>query len=89
MENKVKKKKSMNQRFNIKDFFTILEKNNHQSRNETVYEDDFSSSDSYDSELFNLSKKVPKNYKNKTKENLNENEDNLLEIMRVLNLNQK
>ena len=82
-------KKFMNKKFNLKDFMKILDKNEHQSRNETVFEDDFSSSDSYDSDLFYLNKKVPKDYKIRTKEDLIENEDNLLEIMRVLNLNQK
>ena len=66
------------------DCIEILEKNEHQGRHEANFEDDFSSSDSYDSDLFTLNDKVPKNFKFKTKEDLKENEQNLLEIVRVL-----
>ena len=81
--------KFINLKFNIKDCSKIFEKNNHHTRNETIYEDDFSSSDSYESDLFDFKKKVPKNPRLKTKQDFYDNEDNLMEIMKVLNLNQK
>ena len=77
------------EKYKINECIKILEKNNHKSRQESIYEDDFSSSDSYDSELFNLIGTAPKDFRFKTRQDLKENEENLLEIMRVINLNQK
>ena len=67
----------------------MLDRNNHSSRQESKYEDDFSSSDSYDSELFTLNQGAAKNFKFKTNEDIDENKENLKEIMRVLSLSQK
>ena len=84
-----KEKSFMKKKFHINECFEILEKNNHHSRHESIYEDDFSSSDSYDSELFNLSGTAPKDFRLRTKRDLKENENNLMEIIRVINLSLK
>ena len=65
-----------------------MEKNDHHSRHESKYEDDFSSSDSYDSDLFKLNQEVPRNFKFKTKSDIANHKENLTEVMRVLSLSQ-
>ena len=82
-------KKILDLKFNINNFNKMLDRNNHSSRQESKYEDDFSSSDSYDSELFTLNQSAAKNFKFKTNEDIDENKENLKEIMRVLSLSQK
>ena len=77
-------KKLKSQKFDFYECMDILEKNDHHGRHETNYEEDFSSSDSYDSDLFNLNQTAPKNFKFKTKGDLKNNQENLLEIVRVL-----
>ena len=87
--NKKKGKKLLEYKYNIDTFKEILNKNEHKSKKETKYEDDFSSSDSYDSSLINLNQNIPKNFKLKTKKDIKENENNFKEIMKLLSLTQK
>ena len=77
-------KKFKSQKFDFYECMDILEKNDHHGRHETNYEEDFSSSDSYDSDLFNLNQIAPTNFKFKTKGDLTNNQENLLEIVKVL-----
>ena len=85
LKGKFNKEKIVNsKKFEFYDCINVLEKNNHQGRNETNYEEDFSSSDSYDSDLYTLKNRAPKNFKFKTKDDIKNNEGNLLEIIRVL-----
>ena len=86
---KKNEKKYMEYKFKIKPFKELLDKNNHKSKLESKYEEDFSSSDSYDSDLFDLKEKAPKNFKFKTKEDIYENKGNLEAIMKTLSLSQK
>ena len=76
-------------KFVIKEYTKILEKNQHKARNETKFEDDFSSSDSYDSELFSFENTIPKNFTIKKKKDLLQNEDNLIKFMKFFQLNQQ
>ena len=78
-----KKKKH---KFNINECLDLIDSNGHQSRYEAMFEDEFISSDSYDTELFNLKKPVKKEFEIKTNKNLADNKDNLNEIMKVLKL---
>jgi hypothetical protein len=78
-----KKKKH---KFNINECLDMINSNGHQSRYEAIFEDEFISSDSYDTELFNLKKPVKKEFEIKTNKNLADNKDNLNEIMKVLKL---
>ena len=55
-------------------------------RYEAEYEDEFISSDSYDTDLINIKNKVNKNYIIKTKQSLIDNKDNLIEINKVIKL---
>ncbi len=82
---KNQKKRNTFKKFDFYDCLSILEKNNHKGRHETAFEEDFSSSDSYDSDFFSLKKKAPKKLKLKSRKDLKDNEDNFLEIIRVLN----
>ena len=86
---KKNEKKYMEYKFKIKPFKELLDKNNHKSKLESKYEEDFSSSDSYDSDLFDLKEKAQKNFKFKTKEDIYENKGNLEAIMKTLSLSQK
>ena len=81
-------KKYLEPKFNVNNFMKMVEKNGHHSRKESKFEDDFSSSDSYDSDLFKLNQKVPKNFKFKRSNDIKNNKENLTEIMRVLSLSQ-
>ena len=56
------------------------------SRYEPVYEDEFISSDSYDTDLIDLKGIVNKKTKINTTEKLNENKENLKSIFRVLKI---
>ena len=78
-----KKKKH---KFNINECLDMINSNGHQSRYEAIFEDEFISSDSYDTELFNLKKNVKKDFEIKTNKHLAENKDNLNEIMKVLKI---
>jgi hypothetical protein len=78
--------KKRKNRFNLKECLDIINENDHQSRNETIFEDEFVSSDSYDTDLFNLKTKVGKNFEIKTRNNFTENKENLNEIMKVLKI---
>ena len=78
--------KKRKNRFNLKECLDIINENEHQSRNETIFEDEFVSSDSYDTDLFNLKTKVGKNFEIKTRNNFSENKENLNEIMKVLKI---
>ena len=78
-----KKKKN---KFNIDECLEVLEQNAHQVRNEAEFEDEFYSSDSYDTELFNMKSKVNKNFIIKTKKNMIDNINNLNEIIDVIKL---
>ena len=82
------KKKFLEPKFNLNSFIKILEKNDHHSRHESKYEDDFSSSDSYDSDLFKFNQQAPKKFKFKNRSDIYNNKENLAEIMRVLSLSQ-
>ena len=86
---KKNEKKYMEYKFKIKPFKELLDKNNHKSKQESKYEEDFSSSDSYDSDLFDFKEKATKNFKFKTKEDIYENKGNLEAIMKTLSLSQK
>lgn len=81
-----KKKKN---KFDINECYKIIDSNEHQSRFEAEFEDEFVSSDSYDTELFNLKTKVGKEYKLKTKDNLLESRDNINEIIKVIKICKK
>ena len=78
--------KKRKNRFNLKECLDIINENDHQSRNETIFEDEFVSSDSYDTDLFNLKTKVGKNFEIKTRNNFTENKENLNEIIKVLKI---
>lgn len=80
------KEKIIPPKLDVNESYKIIEKNNHQGRHETNYEDDFSSSDSYESEFFTIKRKIPKHFKLRKKEDLIENKDNIIEIVRVLKL---
>ena len=84
IKNKIKYKPKQ-LKFSPENLQYYLQLNNHQSRKETKFEDDFSSSDSYDCSLFKLTGKIPRKYK-LTKDNYKDNINNLTEIMRVLSL---
>ena len=73
-------------RFDFNEIFDEIEKNGHQSRYEAPNEEDFISSDSYDTDLIDLKTNVNKNYKIKTRQNLMDNKDNLNEIVRVIKI---
>ena len=79
-------KKKKKHKFNINECLDIINSNGHQSRYEAIFEDEFISSDSYDTELFNLKKTVKKEFEIKTNKHLAENKDNLNEIMKVLRI---
>ena len=79
-------KKKKKHKFNINECLDIINSNGHQSRYEAIFEDEFISSDSYDTELFNLKKTVKKEFEIKTNKHLAENKDNLNEIMKVLKI---
>ena len=78
--------KKKRHKFNINECLDSINANGHQSRYEAIFEDEFISSDSYDTELFNLKKNVKKEFEIKTNKNLAENKDNLNEIMKVLKI---
>ena len=78
--------KKKRRKFNINECLDTINANGHQSRYEAIFEDEFISSDSYDTELFNLKKKVKKEFEIKTNKNLADNKDNLNEIMKVLKI---
>ena len=79
-------KKKKKHKFNINECLDMINSNGHQSRYEAIFEDEFISSDSYDTELFALKKNVKKEFEIKTNKNLAENKDNLNEIMKVLKI---
>ena len=70
----------------FKEMFEEIQNYGHQSRYEAPNEEDFISSDSYDTDLIDLKTEVGKNYKIKTKENLKNNKENLREIVRVIKI---
>ena len=76
--------KKFDEDFNIKECYEIFKENNHRKRNETTFVEDFISSDSYDSDLFDLPKTPKKNFEFKTKKDLLDNKDNLIHIAKVL-----
>ena len=78
--------KKKRHKFNINECLDTINANGHQSRYEAIFEDEFISSDSYDTELFNLKKNVKKEFEIKSNKNLAENKDNLNEIMKVLKI---
>ena len=84
-KNKNKKRKELVPKFSFETLNYYLEKNQHHSRKESKFEDSFSSSDSYDTSLFNLKEEVPKNFKF-TQNNIKDHIDNLNEIIRVFSL---
>lgn len=73
-------------KFDFNDIYDTIERNDHQMRYEAEYEDEFISSDSYDTDLINIKNKVNKNYIIKTKQSLIDNKDNLIEINKVIKL---
>jgi hypothetical protein len=77
----------LKQSYDFKESLELLDRNNHEGRKETRYEDDFSSSDSYESDLFEINTKVPKNFKLKTKKDFDKAQNNIKEIVKVLKLN--
>lgn len=79
-------KKKKKHKFNINECLDMINSNGHQSRYEAIFEDEFISSDSYDTELFALKKNVKKEFVIKTNKHLAENKDNLNEIMKVLKI---
>ena len=79
-------KKKKKHKFNINECLDMINSNGHQSRYEAIFEDEFISSDSYDTELFALKKNVKKEFEIKTNKHLAENKDNLNEIMKVLKI---
>ena len=79
-------KKKKKHKFNINECLDMINSNGHQSRYEAIFEDEFISSDSYDTELFALKKNVKKEIEIKTNKHLAENKDNLNEIMKVLKI---
>ena len=79
-------KKKKKHKFNINECLDMINSNGHQSRYEAIFEDEFISSDSYDTELFALKKNVKKELEIKTNKHLAENKDNLNEIMKVLKI---
>ena len=85
IKNKNKKRKELVPKFSFETLNYYLEKNNHHSRKESKFEDSFSSSDSYDTSLFNLKEEAPKNFKF-TQNNIKDHIDNLNEIIRVFSL---
>ena len=79
-------KKTLKQNYNFQESLELIDRVNHEGRKETKYEDDFSSSDSYESDLFEINKKVPKNFKLKTNKDFKKAKDNINEIVKVLRL---
>ena len=79
-------KKKKKHKFNINECLDMINSNGHQSRYEAIFEDEFISSDSYDTELFALKRNVKKEFEIKTNKHLAENKDNLNEIMKVLKI---
>ena len=79
-------KKKKKHKFNINECLDMINSNGHQSRYEAIFEDEFISSDSYDTELFALKKNIKKEFEIKTNKHLAENKDNLNEIMKVLKI---
>ena len=82
-----REKKVLKPSYDFEESLELLERNNHERRKETRYEDDFSSSDSYESDLFEINTKVPKNFKLKTKKDYDKAQNNIKEIVKVLKLN--
>ena len=82
-----REKKKLNQSYDFKESLELFDRNNHKRRKETRYEDDFSSSDSYESDLFEINTKVPKNFKLKTKKDFDKAQNNIKEIVKVSKLN--
>jgi len=72
------------EKFKIRKCIEIIGNSNHHARNEANFEDDFSSSDSYDSNLFPLEKKAPKNFKFRSTNVLEKHRGNLNIIVSVL-----
>jgi len=77
----------LNQKLDLKQSLELIERNNHKGRKMANFEEDFSSSDSYESEFFEIKKKVPRDFKLKTNEDFKEAQDNIKEIVKVLELN--
>lgn len=75
-------------KFNLKEFVDVIKKNNHHKRNNPKFEDDFSSSDSYETEFFKIEKKIKRKFKIKSEKDIIKNIKNLKEIMKVVKLSQ-